>query len=99
MLPGEGKHEEDCDCDECRLNEYRLKLTEFERFCWTWYHENVNAFTLEAGVAGDAIKELGLAGLRRRLFLTALNMIHQNNRAISNEQVAKEMDKRGKSNG
>ena len=47
-------------------------------------------------MAGDAVKELDLKGFKRRLFLTALNMIHQNNRAISSEQATKEMEKRRK---
>ena len=47
-------------------------------------------------MVGDAVKELGLKGFKRRLFLTALNMIHQNNRAISNEQAKKEIEKKRK---
>ena len=96
-MPEEGEHERDCDCDECQLNEYRRRLTKFERFCWNWYFENINQFTLEAGIAGENIKELGLKGMMKNLFLRALNMIYQNNLSIQNERTEKLMEEKRKS--
>lgn len=93
-LPEEEIHERECDCDECRLNEYFRNLTEFERLCWNWYHENINPFTLDTGLVGEAVKELNLERIEKKLFLTASNMIYQHYGAIRDEMIQKEMDKK-----
>ena len=51
-------------------------MSAFEVGCWNWYQENVNRFTLEAGALGDFIREDGLLGAARKLFIQALGMIH-----------------------
>ena len=71
-------------------------LTCFETFCLNWYFRNVNQFTMEAGIMGDYIREIGYKGIERGIFLKALNMIHQNNFMIQNERAEMEMEKRRK---
>jgi len=51
-------------------------MSAFEVRCWNWYQENVNRFTLEAGVLGELIREEGLRGAARKLFIRALGLIH-----------------------
>jgi hypothetical protein len=86
---GEHEHEvgEDTDgCPNCVLLGKAASLTDFEGFCLAWHYENVNNFTIEAGILGEAVKELKLSGVKRRLFSKAQNMIRYNTLVIEAEK-------------
>jgi len=51
-------------------------MSAFEVRSWNWHQENVNRFTLEAGVLGEFIREEGIRGAARTLFIRALGTIH-----------------------
>ena len=51
-------------------------MSTFEVRCWNWYQENVNRFTLAAGALGEFIREEGIRGPARKLFIRALGTIH-----------------------
>jgi hypothetical protein len=52
-------------------------LDEHSQAAFDFYIENVSGFTSRVGVVADAVRELGLAGDERAMFLAKLNMIDQ----------------------
>lgn len=64
-------------------------MSTFEVRCWNWYQENVNRFTLEAGALGDLIREEGIRGAARRLFIRALGSIHATLELVAAEKAKK----------
>lgn len=61
----------------CRMEEAGLRMSAFETACWSWYRDLVNPFTLESGAMGDLIRDEGLAGAAKKLFIRALGLIHE----------------------
>ena len=86
--------EDTSDCPNCSLAEKARMLTEFEAFCLVWYYENVSYFTIQTNVLGEMVKELGLKGLRRKLFFRAMNMIHNAELSIEIEKREDEIKKK-----
>jgi hypothetical protein len=64
-------------------------------FCMGWYYANVNTFTLEAGVMGELIRDVGLRGMDRQLFLQAQSMIYTSQQVIAHMKAQKEAESNG----
>lgn len=75
---------------ECRYERLARTLTEFEAFCWNWYWGNVNAFTWEAGLVGDYVRELKMDKTIKKMFLKAMNMIYTTIKAIIRDEAERE---------
>jgi hypothetical protein len=64
------------ECVNCRLDAMAARLSAFEIGIWNWYGENVNHFTLEAGIVAGEFRQTGIRGPARWMALSALNAIH-----------------------
>ena len=60
-----------------------------------WYYANVNTFTLEAGVMGELIRDVGLTGMDRQLFLRAQSMIYTSQQVIAHMKAQREAESNG----
>ena len=61
-------------------------MSAFEAGCWNWYSQNVNPFSMEAGIVGDLFVRLRLDGCRA-LFLSAMNKIHNAFAIVQHERM------------
>ncbi|HUV39027.1 MAG TPA: hypothetical protein VMY39_05405 [Planctomycetota bacterium] len=68
-------------------------MSAFEATCWAWYVDNVTPFMLEAGLAAEEFRGLGLAGPARRIFIMGLNRIHSTFARVSAERARDSMRK------
>ena len=67
-------------------------LTGFEAFCLAWYFDNVSSFSMDAGLVGELVRDLELAGLTKTIFLRAVNLIYIDQMKIRNARAKMETD-------
>jgi hypothetical protein len=76
----EHKHEAGEDrsrCWNCKMEAAEAGMSAFETFTLTWYNENCSRFMVNTGLVAEAYRDLGLKGAAKRIFLAAMNKIHE----------------------
>jgi hypothetical protein len=79
---------------DCKLLEIESRMTPWEAWAFFWYDENVSSFSRKMGIVADNFKDLRLKGLSRKLFLMAMNMIHDTIEKVEEEAKIKAAEDR-----